>query len=72
MEATNTGKVKFFNQPKGYGFITDDATGAEFFFHFSKSLDKVDKDDRVEFELESNPKGMMAVNVRRQKAPATA
>jgi CspA family cold shock protein len=62
-----TGKVKFFNQPKGYGFIVNDETKQEHFFHFTKTLDKVNKDDLVAYELEAHPKGLMAVNVHRRK-----
>ena len=67
----NTGKVKFYNQAKGYGFITDDNTGAEFFFHYTGSLDKVEKDDRVQYELakimRSGESKTIAQNIRRIK-----
>ena len=36
----NTGKVKFFNGSKGFGFITDDETGKEYFVHASGLIDR--------------------------------
>lgn len=65
--STNTGKVKFFNDSKGYGFIKDDADDKDYFFHFSGTLDKVKKDDLVAFDLEQGEKGLKAVNVKRVK-----
>ena len=44
-----TGKVKFFNEKKGYGFIIDDESLNEFFFHISKTLEPVKTDDQVEY-----------------------
>jgi len=61
-----TGKVKFFNDTKGYGFIKDDNSEKEYFFHFSGALDKVRKDDRVSFELdEKGQRGIKAVGVKK-------
>jgi CspA family cold shock protein len=59
----NTGKVKFFNESKGYGFITDNS-GEEYFFHTSKAIDRVKKDDIVIYDLEPGKKGMCAVDVK--------
>lgn len=63
--STNFGKVKFFNLQKGYGFIKDNNSEDELFFHFSNTLDKVQKDDEVAFDLEKGERGWKAVNVKR-------
>jgi CspA family cold shock protein len=71
--STNTGVVRFFLENKGYGFILDDneldekGEHKQFFFHFSNSLDRVVKDDKVEYELVEGKKGLNAVNVKRVK-----
>ena len=43
-----TGKVKFFNEAKGYGFILDDESNKEIFVHHSGIIDKVRENDNVE------------------------
>jgi CspA family cold shock protein len=65
--STNSGTVKFFNEAKGFGFIIDDTDHSEHFFHFSNTLDKVFKDDHVEYELVEGKRGLNAVNVKRAK-----
>lgn len=65
-----TGKVKWFNASKGYGFIiTEDNT--EVFVHYSSILDegykKLDDNEEVTFDLEVGDKGPSAKNVRRNK-----
>lgn len=65
--STNFGKVKFFNDVKKYGFISDNNDGKEYFFHVSGTLDKVMKDDQVAYDLESTDRGVKAVNVKRVK-----
>ena len=58
------GTVKFFNQVKGFGFITD-ADGSKDYFVQSPGLTETIKDgDSVQFELEDDPKGMRAINVK--------
>ncbi len=53
-----TGKVKFFNETKGFGFITCDNDGKEIFFHISAVKDaRVAKEgDRAEFEITLDPR----------------
>jgi len=60
----NKGKVKFFNESKGYGFIKDEETEKEYFVHVSGLIDQVNEDDDVTFELQEGKKGLNAVNVK--------
>jgi len=60
----HTGKVKFFNNTKGFGFITEDDTDKEHFVHVSGLIDEIREEDEVEFELKEGKKGLNAVNVR--------
>lgn len=60
----NTGTVKFFNDSKGYGFITEEGSNSEYFVHISGLIDEVRQGDTVEFELKEGKKGMNAVNVK--------
>ena len=59
------GKVKFFNENKGFGFIKDAESGNEYFVHVSGLVDKIKEDDNVSFELQKGKKGLNAVNVKR-------
>ena len=61
----HTGTVKFFNDAKGFGFISDDETQKEYFVHVSGLIDKIQEGDTVKFELEEGRKGLNAVNVKR-------
>ncbi|MBN9293480.1 MAG: cold shock domain-containing protein [Flavobacteriia bacterium] len=58
------GKVKFFNETKGFGFIKDEDSNKEYFVHISGLVDKIDQDDEVTFELQEGKKGLIAVNVK--------
>ncbi len=60
-----TGKVKFFNESKGYGFIVEDDTNKEIFIHHSGLVDKVKENDSVTYDVIEGKKGLNAVNVRR-------
>ena len=60
----NKGKVKFFNEAKGFGFITEEETNTEHFVHASGLIDEIREDDSVEFELEEGKKGLNAINVK--------
>jgi cold shock protein len=57
------GVVKFFNVGRLYGFITDDATGKDFFCHNNGLACHIKKGDKVTFELAECPKGVEAINV---------
>lgn len=67
MEFTNTGKVKFYNKEKSFGFIVDKESGKDIFVHSSGTLDKIEKDDDVSFNVETGDRGLKCVNVRRVK-----
>jgi len=58
------GKVKFFNESKGFGFIKDNSSNEEYFVHVSGLIDKIKEDDEVSFELQQGKKGLNAVNVK--------
>ena len=45
----NTGKVKFFNVTKGFGFIKDNESGEEYFVHSTGLIDRINEDDDVEW-----------------------
>jgi CspA family cold shock protein len=58
------GTVKFFNETKGFGFITPSNGGSEVFVHASGLIDTVRENDSVEYEVEQGKKGPNAVNVK--------
>ncbi|GCD78949.1 cold-shock protein [Schleiferia thermophila] len=58
-----TGKVKFYNEAKGYGFIVSDDQSGEVFVHATGLNEKIAQDDRVQYEVESSRRGPQAVNV---------
>ena len=60
----NKGTVKFFNESKGFGFITEEGTNKEHFVHISGLIDEIRENDNVEFELQEGKKGLNAVNVK--------
>lgn len=63
-ETTRQGKVNFFNDSKGYGFITDANSGESVFVHVNNVDFSIQENDRVTFEVEMGPKGPSAVNVK--------
>jgi cold shock protein len=59
------GKVKFFNETKGFGFIKETATEKEYFVHISGVKAKtLQEGDDVSFDLVEGKKGLNAVNVK--------
>jgi CspA family cold shock protein len=58
-----TGTVKFFNEAKGFGFITDEA-GKDIFVHATGLIDEIRENDSVTFEVTEGKKGLNATNVK--------
>jgi|TARA_B100000902_G_scaffold298879_1_gene286260 CspA family cold shock protein len=58
------GTVKFFNQSKGFGFITPESGEKDVFVHANNLIDNISDGDKVSFDLESTEKGPSAINVR--------
>jgi len=58
------GTVKFFNESKGFGFISEEDSKKEYFVHVSGLIDEIHEGDTVEFELQEGKKGLNAVNVK--------
>lgn len=67
-----TGKVKWFNDQKGFGFILADASGKDVFVHHSVieggGFKTLQENETVEYEYEEGPKGIKATKVRRAVA----
>ncbi len=58
------GTVKFFNETKGFGFITPSNGGPDIFVHVSGLIDKIREKDQVSFDVQNGKKGLNAVNVK--------
>jgi cold shock protein len=62
-----TGTVKWFNDAKGYGFITPDAGGEDLFAHFSEvrvdGFKSLQENQKVTYETKVGPKGKQAANI---------
>ena len=64
-----TGIVKWFNDSKGFGFITPDEGGDDLFAHFSAIVDSgyksLKENERVSFDVTDGPKGKQASNIQK-------
>lgn len=65
LPAIRKGKVEFFNDSKGFGFIRELGTDEQYFVHINGLLEKISENDSVTFELERGLKGMNAVRVKK-------
>jgi CspA family cold shock protein len=64
-----TGKVKWFNSKKGYGFITEDETEKDIFLHVSaleeSKLKMLKEDQKLEFEIKEENEKLQAINLKK-------
>ena len=58
------GTVKFFNNAKGFGFITPDDGSKDVFVHKNDLIDEISDGDKVSYDVKEGPKGLNAVNVK--------
>ena len=66
-DAFRKGKITFFNEAKGYGFIKDLQSQESIFVHINQLTEAVKENDKVTFEVERGPKGFSAVRVKLTK-----
>lgn len=65
LHITMKGTVKFFNESKGFGFITNDETGEDIFVHITGLAgEQINEGDSVSYELGEGRKGPVATQVR--------
>lgn len=60
----SNGTVKFFNDTKGFGFITPDEGGKDVFVHANGLIDEINEGDKVSYVVEESAKGLNAVDVK--------
>jgi len=64
-----TGKIKWFNSKKGYGFITEDGTEKDIFLHVSalekSKLKSLKEDQKLEFEIKVEKNKLQAINLKK-------
>jgi cold shock CspA family protein len=63
--AIRNGRVDFYNDQKGFGFIKETGTQEKYFVHVNGLLDEIKEGDLVMFELERGLKGLNAVRVKK-------
>ena len=64
-----SGKVKWFNSKKGYGFITEDETEKDIFLHVSSLEDSklrvLKEDQKIEFDIKEEKNKLQAINIKK-------
>jgi len=60
----STGTVKFFNNAKGFGFITPDDGSKDVFVHKNDLSENIAEGDKVSYDVSEGPKGLNAVDVK--------
>jgi len=65
-QAPLQGRVDYFNESKGFGFIIDQQ-GEKYFFHVNQLTEAVRENDKVSFEAERGPKGWTAIGVKKSQ-----
>ena len=65
IDPVHTGRIDFFNDSKGYGFIKEQETQEKYFVHVNGLLEDVKEGDVVTFELERGLKGLNAIRVKK-------
>ncbi len=65
--SAKVGKIEFFNDAKGFGFIKENETNEKYFVHVNGLLEEVAENDKVSFDLEQGMKGLNAVRVKKIK-----
>jgi len=64
-DAINEGVINYFNESKGFGFITHQRNSERLFFHVNQLQERVKENDKVVFDVEKGPRGLSAVNVKK-------
>ena len=59
----SNGTVKFFNESKGFGFITPEDGSKDVFVHANGLTDEIREGDKVSYSVEETPKGLSAIDV---------
>jgi cold shock CspA family protein len=59
------GVVSFFDESKGFGFIIDAISKERIFIHVNQLTERISENDKVEFEVESGPRGLSAIKVKK-------
>ncbi|MCQ6959289.1 cold-shock protein [Mucilaginibacter aquariorum] len=58
------GTVKFFNNQKGFGFISQNDNRNEIFVHVTGLIDEIRENDQVAYDVQEGKKGLNAINVK--------